>query len=761
MLHIAACDGSRNTALMRTWLGSIFFVILGSFAVASGCGTTEPKGSAPSRPDDSADAGTGAASGNGGISGTGATSGGFMLGDGGGSSDGCPSTCEALNANCGFVTDTRCTGVVECGSCPDGQFCGGDGSSRCGTGASGDGGACSGPNCVSCVPKNCADQGFNCGPAGDTCGNKLDCGPSACAIPGFTCGGSGKPGVCGCTGACSQIPDCSASATKTTSVSGTVFDPAGLTPLYHVFVYVANNPMDPDLLTFKQGVTCDVCGATAAGSPLASDSASTFGTYTDTSGKFKLNNVPVGKGVTVVIQLGRWRRTFKIDVDKSCDDNPMPSNTFLMPSKQSQGNIPLIAMVTGHSDLIECTLRKMGIDGTEFTNPGGGGRVQFYLGSNGAGTATTWGERLDSKTPLQSALFAKDATGQAVINGYDMTILSCQGAPQQQSTADQTTLRNYAAAGGRVFTSHYSYSWLANNKASATAAAGTADNWNEVATWANEEGDRNGTANGHIDLASNPKGAAFQSWLEAVGASVPGSGIAVVNNINHSTNSISSVPGQTQQWLYRDGLNKKTCSNNGALTCSSNADCGAGTCNGKDFSGKLPLHFTYNTPVNLTEDLTKDPPSLQCGRVLFSDFHVQDANTHDTLFPSQCNTLPMNAQEKLLEYMLFDLGSCVPPSKACVPATTCPAGENCGYAPDGCGGLISCGVCPSGQSCGVGTPPVPNKCGKGAQTCTPKTCAAQGIECGPAADGCGAKIDSCGLCAAGDLCIMGHCTGVN
>src|SRR5580704_13530264 len=44
-----------------------------------------------------------------------------------------------------------------------------------------------------CAPKTCAQQGFNCGPNGDTCGGQIDCG---------TCTGSDKCGyggfsVCG------------------------------------------------------------------------------------------------------------------------------------------------------------------------------------------------------------------------------------------------------------------------------------------------------------------------------------------------------------------------------------------------------------------------------------------------------------------------------------------------------------------------------------------------------------------------------------
>lgn len=816
---------------MRSWFGAVLFVILGTFALASGCGGSPEVVNGPGGPD--ADASVGGSGGSGGNDGS-AAHGGLFFGDGGDNSLGCPSTCDQLNANCGFVTDTRCNGLIECGkSCPAGQICGGDGPSRCGvgTGAGGEGGACSGPDCLNCVPKTCADLGFSCGPAGDTCGGKLDCGPNTCPILGFTCGGGKKLGECGCTGACSKIPDCSAEPIKTTTLTGKVYDPAGNNPLYHVFVYVANNPDDPDLKEFPKGITCDVCGATAAGEPLLSE-GDQFGTYTDVDGSFVLKNVPVDQGVTVVIQLGRWRRVFKLDIANACAANAVPDKTLLMPSKQSDGNIPLMAMVTGNADSLECVLRKMGIDRTEFTNPSGGGRVQFYLGTDDPNDPMhkNYGQSIDATTPLQASLFAMGPNAQPVINDYDMTILACQGAAYTQAAAAQAALRNYAASGGRVFTTHYSYTWLTKNDAN-TAMKGVADNWSEVAKWKADEADRAFTAVGHIDLLSNPKGNAFQGWLEAVNASVPGSGTTDVVVIRHDSDSISSVPGQTQQWLYRDGVNNKRCSRTNSVctsnancvpgfctvntaqacaangecsarvcrnmagfpACTNNAQCGGNNncvaqtcatdiCNGNDYSGQhLPLHFTYNTPVNLVQDLNAKPPALQCGRVLFSDFHVQDADEHDKVFPAQCGVActtnaqctaagkcvggvclePMNAQEKLLEYMIFDLGSCVPPPKACVPTGACPAGADCGYAPDGCGGLISCGVCPTGQACGVGNPPVPNKCGKGTTTCIPQTCAAQQVECGPAADGCGDKYDSCGTCNAGELCVQGKCIPVN
>jgi hypothetical protein len=864
------------------------------------------------------------------------------------SDNGCPATCEELKADCGFVTDTRCGGVVQCGKCTGTDECGGTDPNRCGPVANHlpDAGACvpstcgelgascgfvtdtkcggvidcgqdvcpghcskgvcssdvctvdpaktctgkgyvcgqtsdncgnlldcgavtcpnAGDTCVlgMCTPptacmvdpkKTCDGLGYTCGQAADNCGHLLNCGPSTCDKPGWTCGGGSSPGVCGCTGACSQIPTCASGVS--TTLTGKVYDPAGRNPLYHVLVYVANNPADPLLKTFPDGVTCDVCGATAAGSPLISTPGATdppAGEYTDVDGSFTLKNVPAGD-ITVVIQLGRWRRTFQVNVQSSCAPNAIPDRTLLMPSTRAQGNIPLMAVVTGQADSLECVLRKIGIAQSEFTNPGQGGRVNFYLGD------TVPGQAIDAATPTQAQLFANG------INAYDMTILACQGVNSDES-ANQAALRNYAAAGGRVFATHRSYNWLYKNDANAAAPTDpTADNWSQVALWHTDDSLRDYSdaafpVTGFLDLTSNPKANAFQGWLSAVGALNPGTPPSTtVFVVRHDADAISAVPGQTQQWLYRNGLGR--CTVNTLANCASNADCAplvcssqptkactvatatadcgsstgcvANTCAGTYVGKQTPVHFTFNTPVNLVQDLTKTPPAVQCGRVLFSDFHISDANEAPTEFyPSQCaenvaratpgplvcygapkktctvatqatdctgttgpcvsagtcssdaqctgacvsgkcpwgsacttnaqcastcsNGVcldPMTPQEKLLEYMLFDLGSCVPPGKACVPTTTCPAGQDCGFAPNGCGGLVACGTCTDGKTCGVGDPPVANKCGK--ITCTPHDCPSE-IACGYASDGC-SGVASCGTCPSGQTCNNGKCGG--
>src|SRR5262249_16788887 len=154
----------------------------------------------------------------------------------------------------------------------------------------------------------------------------------------------------------------------------------------------------------------DVCGATAAGNPLVT-------AYTAPDGTFTLQNVPVGMGIKLVVQLGRWRRQFNVDINNSCMPNSITDGTLTMPKNHNQGDTPPLALVTGSWDAVECTLRKMGVDDTEFQNPGGAGHIDFYQAADphaaeiatAVGQTNIWGRGAKygagNATPPQSTLF--------------------------------------------------------------------------------------------------------------------------------------------------------------------------------------------------------------------------------------------------------------------------------------------------------------------------------------------------------------------
>lgn len=92
-----------------------------------------------------------------------------------------PKTCAEQGIGCGDAGDGCDDGVtLHCRDCTNGEVCGGGGPSLCGTGL--------------CLPATCAGAGATCGPLGNGCGGVVDCGTCG---DGEVCGVDGVANQCG------------------------------------------------------------------------------------------------------------------------------------------------------------------------------------------------------------------------------------------------------------------------------------------------------------------------------------------------------------------------------------------------------------------------------------------------------------------------------------------------------------------------------------------------------------------------------------
>lgn len=463
-------------------------------------------------------------------------------------------------------------------------------------------------------------------------GDKVDPNEEGGILPG----GDDDTEVPCTTNLCAKRPDCGGGAT--TSISGRVYDPAGKVPLYNVIVYVPNSP-GAKLDDFKEGVSCDRCGE-VSGDPMTS-------TLTNAKGEFKLDKLPVDVEIPIVIQVGKWRRQFTVPAipkSEACKDKKMDDPTvFRMPRNKAEGHIPQMAVVTGTSDPIECLLQNMGIDDGEFTRPDGAGRVHIYRSLRGVADKEGEGTKFPADTNPSSPGGPELWDSLDNYKKNDMVLLPCEGAPFIKTDAQQETLKQYADIGGRVFTTHFSYVWLAGDNATNSEAHDPSGPWATVGqkgTGASSIGHFDGkyftsatedNFVGDVDTTF-PKGKDFASWLQAdkVNASPTPNKVPIREHF-HDLIAVNNPPAQ--RWIYADTDDKD------------------GTASGV-------YHTTFNTPLNAADDKI-------CGRVVFSDFHVStDVRVEGTggntvPIPGSCKKRDLTAQEKILEFMLFDLASCV------------------------------------------------------------------------------------------------------
>lgn len=539
-----------------------------------------------------------------------------------------------------------------------------------------------------CPKKTCADLGWACGYTVDKCNNVIDCAKEglACSANQVCIGGVDGPTKCVAGGGnacalCSAIPDCS-KAGSVTHLKGRVVTPgrddanaANQIGVPNAIVYILQTAKLEDLPMITAGIpsggtSCDRCEEQNFGPVLN-------GTVTDATGQFTLDEfIPVGQEFLLIVKAGRFRRAtkFQLPAEAACQTTSLPTtlpdNPTRLPRSMADGsavNIPRIAVTTGKVDAIECVLSKMGIAGDEFKNPAtpvasGPARVNLYRGGP---VATPRGASIDAMTPHDSKLYGDPAQ----LESYDILIADCESTDWDEKSLDRiangANVQHFLNRGGRMFASHLSFSWLAGNGTQAYAAdTATETGLDPAATWTTSL-DTTPVGTGVISQGrpnTAPRIQNFSDWMvsEKI-TTAPG----YTFQINEPRSMSTGLGSSSEEFVYLQAGTMRT------------------------------QQFSFNTPYGAPKDAV-------CGRVAYSGFHVAVADSgggmgtpfDNAIFPDHC-TGDLTAQEKVLLYMLFDLGACIgviPPPK-CTPATCESLGASCGSSADGCGNLLDCGPC--------------------------------------------------------------------
>ncbi|NVB83106.1 MAG: carboxypeptidase regulatory-like domain-containing protein [Kofleriaceae bacterium] len=390
----------------------------------------------------------------------------------------------------------------------------------------------------------------------------------------IACGPEHRGGDDGVSGGDAGPPD----APCLTSISGKVFAPNGTLPLYNVMVYVPENPP----VAFPEGVQCTSCASDVPGGAIAK-------AITGTDGSFKLEGVPPGENIPIIITTGKWRRRLTVPFVGQCVDLPIQDGTFRLPKNRSEGEIPRIAMVAGGCDGLGCILTKLGIDPSEFgTDINGPQRIVWFQGVGGTSPATL------NATSLWGDL--------ETMKKFDIILNSCECDVHNENKTSPDLLRQYADLGGRVFGSHFHYTWTRT----------LIPQWAGTANW---QAGSSGTPD-LVDM-SHPAGQALATWLQTVGASTTLGQVT----LSQKTPAVGAVTPPTVRWLYAGAASNPT-----------------------------THYLSFQTPVGAE-------PKDQCGKVVYAGMHVA-SGTVNASFPSGCNAA-FTPDEKALVFLLFDLTACV------------------------------------------------------------------------------------------------------
>lgn len=420
-----------------------------------------------------------------------------------------------------------------------------------------------------------------------------------------------------------------------TTLTGVVSIPAGTLPVYNAKVYIPSGAIPPPP---KTGVSCERCEQVVPADSIASAT-------TDLNGNFTLTNVPSGDNIPLVIQVGKWRREIKISNVAECATTPLRAEDTHLPRKKSEGNIPKFALTSGNQDALECLLRKVGIDDSEFTNPDRDGRVNLYVGNgiqtydkgfNGQSDYVDFGSATDLWSSLDN------------LSKYDVLMLSCESEwnTATKSAAAHKALQDYIDQGGRVFASHFHNVWIAQ--------AGASLPMSKVAQFAGDKLGYYDTSNSKKTALINMstlKGRTLATWLQS--SLVQGTTTLGELDVYESRATLHFRDQTLTQDFVDFGHADVTAYNDKLAIDSPDRVLNPGA-----------QYFSFNAPIGAV-------PENQCGQMVFTDLHLKGGPSAEYTgllpFPLSCGDeykhepFPLTPQQKALIFLLFDLTNCLDP----------------------------------------------------------------------------------------------------
>lgn len=348
---------------------------------------------------------------------------------------------------------------------------------------------------------------------------------------------------------------------------------------------------------FPPTVRCEVCGTLGG-------TTNFWTTTTSFDGTFSLTGVCPGTR-PLVIQNGRFRRYVQVDVPAS-NTVTLTAQQTRLPRRSAEfdpiDSIPKIAVATGDYDKMECVLEKFGLEKDAYDRYEGA-----YIRK--------------SSVPLPP--FSQVITDINKMKTYNIIFINCTENTFEEFLLRQEVRMNiheYVNSGGRLYITDWSYDWI--------------EQVEPLSPFIDfEPGQSNNSPEGMNAAALGKDGLHVQAvvkdeqmanWLGLFPQTING--------------TIVPIEHFLIGWIIMFNVNDDV-----KIWVEGNIQSQWG-----DITGVRPLTVTFNFN--------------DCGKILFTSYHTEgrESETTGQAFPAYCGS-SVSPQDRILEYLIFDIASCVEP----------------------------------------------------------------------------------------------------